>query len=325
MAYTFDPSQTPATTAAAVYGLKQLIKAAGWIVKASGDGISAFSSTADVITTGASGAAGMANSRAWFRIQDPAGVREFIFQRGTAGNQYWWIQYSALAKFTGGTPTYQTPGTATDSVNMVATTNAGAAIATGGVEGSMRFHCMAENAAPYTWYMFCYSNGGSTTRGLIAMDSLQAGSYNVLDADPVVLCYATTGTDMFSAGANVVFSQSTQTAGGAGIYCWFKFGLAGATWVNIGWARMTDGTNPGVPGGLPTSNYSTKDEVFAPVLIRGTTSTSPQGWKGAMSNFRHIGPQRALSGDTLNVVTTRDFIVVEKSLALRWDGSVPVN
>jgi hypothetical protein len=324
MAKTFNTNQTPATTAEGVYNLKQLMKAAGWSVKASGDGISAFSSSGDVITTGASGANGMANSRAWFRIQDPAGVREFIFQRGTTGNQTFWILYSALSKFTGGSPTFNTPSTAADQVNITGTTNAGASISTG-VEGSMRFHCMAENSAPYTWYMFCYSNGGSTTKGLIAMDSLQAGSYNVLDADPIVVCYSTTGTDMFNVGGNVVFSQSSQLAGSAGMYCWFKLGLAGATWVNVGWARMTDGANAGIPGGLPTSNYSTKDEVFAPLLIRATSSTSPQGWKGAMSNFRLMGPQRALSGDTLNVVTSKDYIVLDKSIALPWDGSTPLN
>jgi hypothetical protein len=324
MAKTFTTNLTPATTAEAVYNLKQLMKAAGWTVKASGDGISIFSSSTDIITQASSGANGMANSRAWFRIQDPAGLREFIFQRGTTNNQSWWILYSALAKFTGGSPTFNTPSTATDSVNMVATTNAGASIA-GGTEGSMRFHMMADNAAPYTWYMFCYSNGGSTTKGLIAMDSLQAGSYNVLDTEPVVLCYAASGTALFNVGANVVFSQSSQSPGTEGMYCWFKFGLAGATYVNVGWVRMTDGANAGIPGGLPTSNYSSKDEVFAPLLIRATTSSAPQGWKGAMSNFRHIGPQRALSADTLNVVTSKDYIILDKSIALPWDGSTPLN
>ncbi len=324
MAKLFTPSLTPATTAIATYNLKQLMKTAGWNVKSSGDGLSAYSSSTDVITSGASGANGLDNSGAWFRIQDPAGLREFCFQRGI-GAQWYWIRYSALDQFTGGSPSATVAPTATDQNNMVATNTSGQQIANG-TESAMRFHMMADSSAPYTWYMFCYSTGGSTTRGLIAMDSLQAGSYNVLDTDPVVLAYVTTGTDIFNAGGGVVFSQSGQTAGGAGLYGWIKMNLAGEGYVNFAWARTFDGAgNVGIPGGLPVSQYSGNDEVFAPQILRYSGAPAPVGWKGVLSNFRHIGPQRANSGDTLSVVTTRDYIVLEKSIALPWDGSVPAN
>jgi len=64
---------TPATGAEAFYQLKELLKAQGSSVLMSGDGLALYSAVGDVITGPGAGANGMANTRAWFRVQLPNG------------------------------------------------------------------------------------------------------------------------------------------------------------------------------------------------------------------------------------------------------------
>jgi hypothetical protein len=106
MAYTFNTNQTPATCAEAVYNLKTLLKLVGWTVKKSSDGTT-YNSTGDQISSGASGANGMNNARAWFVIQEPGTVpRQFCLQRqntvGVNTSYQWRVKYSRYAGFTGG-------------------------------------------------------------------------------------------------------------------------------------------------------------------------------------------------------------------------------
>jgi hypothetical protein len=310
-----------------MYNLKTLMVSAGWVVKASGDGTSYFSAS-DGITTGASGAGGLGNSGAWFRIQDGAGLRELVFQRGSTGNQYWWIKYSASAKFTGGSPAAGTTPTATDGQNVFGSSSSGTQLFTG-AESSMRFHCMAENAAPYTWYILAYSTGGSTTKGLLMMDSLQSGSYlsSSGDDDPVIFGVSTTGTDLYNAGATTLWTQSSNATPGsaAGVWGWIKHGLAGSGWVNLAFPRVLDAAICLLPGGLGSNPYNGNDEVFTPYVARQSGATAPVGWKGVPRLTRWIGTQRALSADTLTVSTSNDYIVVEKCWALPFNGSTPLN
>src|SRR3990172_4710338 len=114
MGYAWNHS-SPATGAVAMYDLKELLKAQGWSVVMSGDGLAVYSAVGDVITGGGVGANGMANTRAWFRITDPAGVKELTIQRGTLNYTYR-IKFSYAAKFTGGAPDPDQTPSATDEV-----------------------------------------------------------------------------------------------------------------------------------------------------------------------------------------------------------------
>lgn len=71
---------TPATGGESIFNVKECLKAAGWKVVYSGDGVATFQQFADVITHAGSGANGMNNSYAWFVIQEPA------YASGTAGS-----------------------------------------------------------------------------------------------------------------------------------------------------------------------------------------------------------------------------------------------
>ncbi len=326
MAKTFDKNTVYATTAAAIFAFKALLKAAGWVVKSSGDGLSAFSSSADIITGNGSGANGINNSQAWFRIQDPGGLREFVWQRGSASAHHWWVTYSAQSKFTGGSPSATARPTATDGQNFIGTSTTGLDSFLGGSgEGTFRFQMMADTSAPYTWYIMAYSSGGSTHRGCYFMDSLQAGSYDAADVDPVVLGAFTTGQGLFNGlTSTTLMSGADKTPGNDGLFGWYKYGLSGAAYVSFGAMAVVDAGSIMIPGSLPVNPFSSKDEVFAPLVARSTVRTTPQ-FKGVMQNFRWMGPQRAFSADTLTVVSTKDYLVVEKSTAFPWDGTDPTN
>jgi hypothetical protein len=325
MARTFNTNQTPATSAIAMYNLKALLIAAGWVTKASGDGTTLFAAT-DGITSGNAGAGGLGNSRAWFRIQDPAGLRELCFQRGSSTNQTWWIKYSAVSKFTGGAQSATTMPTAADEQNVWGTTTAGTQLFTG-TEAAMRFHCMAENSAPYTFYIYAYSTGGSVGKGLFMMDSLQSGSYDVLDDDPVVFYGSSAGSDLFSASNTGIVFHVNNNSDQRGVWGWIKHGLAGAGWVNMGFAVIMINSAMGLPGSIASNQYTGKDEVFPPYIMRigNGAVAAPFGYRGVPNQIRMIGTKRSNSGDTISLVTTRDYIILDQVWALPWDGSVPLN
>ena len=327
MAKSWDKNTVYATTAAAFYAFKALAKAQGFTVPSSSDGTT-YNAAGDQITHGGAGAGGMANSLAWFRLRDPAGVREWLFQRGSTSNHHWWIRYSALARFVGGAPSATVGPTATDSQNHVGTATAGTdCFLGGGGEGTLRFQMMVDSTAPYTWYMYAYSTGGSGTRGWIFCDALQAGSYDAADTDPVVLGFFTQAAEIFTNATSITtIMQSSATPGTPGLFAWIKFGLAGAGYVGMAVSPIYEGsTNFYAPGGAAQNPYSAKDEVFAPMVSRSAVRTAPTGLKGVLQNMRMVGPQHASSGDVINVAGVKDFIVVDKSFAQPWDGTDPLN
>lgn len=118
MAYVFYKG-TPASFAECMYQLKELLKTAGWTVQSSSDGTT-YNASGDQITSGGSGAGGMANTNAWFRIRSPAGASnpEFTVQRGT-GNTAWRVKFSQSNAFTGGSPgATQTPSATNERVDF---------------------------------------------------------------------------------------------------------------------------------------------------------------------------------------------------------------
>lgn len=64
-----------------------------WAVEASGDGLSAYNPSGDVILSSGSGANGLDNNYAWFILRDPDSVRRLLFWRSIVHYQwYWWYK-----------------------------------------------------------------------------------------------------------------------------------------------------------------------------------------------------------------------------------------
>ncbi len=179
---------TPATGAVAIFDLMTFLAASlGFVVQEASDG---STYEADVptngnpITGGGSGAGGLANANAWFRIQEPpaGGSREWVFQRDATNNTDWRVKVSALDMFVGGTPdATEVPSAVDEDVMHGSGTDAApvhAALFKG--DGTYRWHLVGFDAAEDTvfpWYAYSSENGAGIPRTLIMVESLASGSF----------------------------------------------------------------------------------------------------------------------------------------------------
>lgn len=306
MTFLFDVNNVAMTGPAAMFKMKTLMVSAGWVVKSSGDGLAAFSSTGDVITTGAAGAGGWANTSAWVRIQMPSAngvTRELILQRN-ATNLIWTIRYSYSAGFTGGSPSATVLPTATDSASIFANTTLFAA------DNSYRFNAAVDNAAPYGFWMGAFPiGGGNPSGGAFVMTPLTFTAAE--DIDPYVFYVSGGGsaylaTDMFALKSWIIKGDINETFQSIGAVRYFQ----------------NDGTGVfSIPSGIGTNPHTANDDVFPIPMGWNTQNLWPSGWKGFSTILKWNGPAKT-TGDTLSISTTRDRIIY-RECNLPWDGSVP--
>lgn len=322
MSLSYNVNTTPATGSVAMYNLKTLLKDQGWTVPRSSDG-STYSSSADLITTGAAGAGGMANSSAWFIIKQPvsAGTRAFCIQRGTT-NLVWRVKYGFGGSFTGGAPDATTTPTSTDE--QIVTGAGSDAVPTFGAlfttDGTYRHHMMADSDCTRFWSI-CYATGGGNPAGVHFLDALSAGTYPAEDVDPVVMHFYAQADDISSA-TPVVCSTGALNTGR--IYGFIAKGLAGEGFVAIPpMAYFTgNGSVYAAPLYLGQNPHNSKEDLLPMIYGRSTTATSPTGYKGVSSLFKWIGHLRT-TADALTVSTASDRIVFGNMVA-NWNGSVPL-
>ena len=273
---------TPTTGAWALYYLKEALKQAGWSVLSSGDGLAAYSAVGDILTSGNSGANGVGNTRAWFRIRTPAGVggREFIFQRGTA-NTTGRYKISHSAGFTGGAPgTLVTPSATDEAIYLGGGTDAAPSYGTAfQTDASYKLHIGTDNAAPYDVYMSQVTFGGATA-SMWWFLTMATGSYPAGDVAPYVV------------GVNLTATMAALTSGGGD--GWYKKGLGGEAWVTFPAARYYFGVS------MPTSRYFGINPYngrsdFLPISLYRDNSFANAGWKGFLS-LASIGLRTNQSG-----------------------------
>src|SRR5688572_11676863 len=99
------------TDAAAMFNLKEDMKAGGWSVAISSDGTT-YNGSGDVITTSATGAGGIDNADAYFVLRRDD-CPDWLIERRTDA-QAWDFSHSITGAFAGGNAT--TPPTAGDEV-----------------------------------------------------------------------------------------------------------------------------------------------------------------------------------------------------------------
>lgn len=326
MAYTFESNGgvVVATGSVVIYLLKTLLKSVGWTVPSSSDGTT-YNSSGDQITTSASGAGGMANNNAWFRIKEPgANGREYLFQRGTT-NPAWRILYSGPSNgFTGGSPSAtQTPSAADEQGIAGGGTHASPTFTTWfGTDGTYKVRMAAGGATElYTWYMWTHNTASFAPISALAMEKFVAGTYNALDEDPSATLFELTG-----AFGSVMHTGGSATSGSAGFKAWFKKALVGAAYTVYGWCNYTFAGTVYGPGGTSGSGginpYSGKDDVLP--LFFARAGSGNVGRKGIAYMFKAAAFLRA-QGDTYTVVTTKDYLCVSSGTAechlVPWDGT----
>ena len=312
MTYTWDVNDPSSFTgASALFKHKALLKAAGWTVTASGDGLSAFSSSSDIITQSGSGANGLNNTSAWYVLQSPAGAgtRQLEFQRGSS-SRIWTLKYSYSVGFSGGSPSSTVAGTATDAQTMWS------AATVFGTDATYHVHCMADNAAPYGNYLLCLQTGGLsgsfggtyTNVGVFVMDPLISSTYPGADVDPMMFYAPTTTEGAFQASVN------TKTFG------YLKKGLAGEGFVNIPWLLIGSDSaalmHPNAAGSLVQTG---KDMPFPVLYARDTSFVAPLGHKG-YSSLLQVSNTYRMTPALESVSTTNDTIYFGDFM-LPWNGA----
>ncbi|HVI42660.1 MAG TPA: hypothetical protein VM577_18570 [Anaerovoracaceae bacterium] len=314
MSFVFDVNNSTITGAQAMFKLKTLLVSAGWVVKSSGDGLSAFSSSSDIISSGSGGANGLANTTAWFRIQMPLANsvrREFMIQRNNA-NTNWIIKYSYSANFTGGSPSATASPTATDSQTLQ---NGGGAFFS--TDSTYRWNAAADNAAPYGFWMGCFpTGGGSPSGGAFCLFPMDSGTFPVADIDPYAIYSSNTSSFIVSD-----FQSNTKA--------WIRKGLSNETFVSVGACEVLSSNVvifPGTSGstGVGPNPHDGYDNVIAiPFGAYGLTTPWPLGLKGISSFVKWNGSNRT-TGDTLSIASSgaKDRITY-KDVNLPWNGSTP--
>lgn len=321
---------TPATSGEAIFKLKELLKTAGWVVQRSGDGTNFQSSAGnanDVITT----AAEMNTSTAWFIILDPSGKRMLMFQKGASTGQ-WKVGYiypvagAAQTLSSGSATVASTPSTGAEVLKGTGAYPYTQAAWFSGTDGTYRCSIGADNAAPYGFYVACWTTSTASTLtsgGAFFFDPMLSGSYPSEDVDPVVLyCPQTTSQSDSPWLAVSLSSEAVAASDDNPVKGYLRKELTGGAWVSISAMQLCT-ANPSIvfPAGAGSNPHNLKDDGVPIVYARLGTLPTPCGYKGVSSFIRWVSANRA-TGQALTVSSTRDRVVVGH-VSLPWDGSTP--
>lgn len=306
MAKFSDVNFLPATSAEIVFRLKEVMKQAGWVVQSSSDGTT-YNATGDQISSSGTGAGGMDNARAWFRIQDPGGTRELTFQLQSGGGLAWRIKYSAQAKFIGGAPSATDTPSATDEVILKgggtdASPTFSAYFATGG-----RFHVVCDSTPVNGGYfVVCFET--STTNGNI-------GYFFCLE--PISYASAANNDPMIIVTSNGGFAKGQSAS------AWYGYGGSDprfGTAYALAYANATSDTL--FPGGLTSNPFNNGDDMIGIPWGSDTSNPVPIGFLGVGAFLRWKGVNRSYP-DTVSL--TSNARVYAGDVLVPWpDGVAPV-
>jgi hypothetical protein len=300
---------SPSTGAEHFFNLKTALVAAGWVVKASGTGSAGagsgtYNATGDAVTT----AALMANTNAWFRIQDPTTTREFTFQR-TSANTTWRIKYSASAKFTGGSPSASQTPSATDEIMKIGqgTDASPTGVSCLPTDATYRQkYCVGGSSETYGFWCGGWTISTFANPFLLVHDPVQQAS--AVDADQFVFLWATT----FTPTSHV--NSTNATGSTAGVTGWLSSSRTPSGHTAIPGMFFTDGTTT-IPAASSANVFDLTEDLFAIPFIRRGALTAPTGYKGWSSMMRWCSTSRAV-GTTFQ---SGSYLVIGTAFALPWN------
>lgn len=311
---------TGSTRTDAVVMLKDLLKSVGWTVLSSGDGTN-YNPAGDLITHGGSGAGGLGNTNAWFRIARPAGgLPELSFQR-VVNDSSFRIKMARAPMNAGAPSATQTPTTAvaTDEIIILgAGTDAapsGSAFGFNTNDGNQNVKAAADDAAPYGFWM-----AGRETA------NAQAATTALCVFDPLI--------DTIPGDAFTYWMKAGAVAPTVGV-------LSSATAVNQ--FTYVASATPSTAVIMPSLNYlgnsvvgnasrivTTSEGRFRllPVVFARRAGVANPGYKGVSTMLRWLTPSMGSGGGTgtnwvgLSVLRPYDYIALG-DVALPWNGTRP--
>lgn len=316
--------------------------------------------TATVLTSWGNSASTTDN--AWARVQDPSGVREFLFQidnnaSGAGGK----VRYSAASKFTGtsnGAVSATIPPTATDERYLRGSSGSFGALwfPLAIVNNAATMQGAAMSTAPYGWWYAIQAKGGGARYSGMLFDPVTSVAE---DPDPYVIHIGA-----FSGAINEAFSVNTSSMGRdgsqtttwttacggttTGSFAFMDVGKTSFLYVQpMGYVCTSGGgaafgiiqgasgnttaaLNPGYLGPNPFNSKPDAMPVpwFRVGVVNGTigtnssSSTMAPGIKGWSTMLRWTTENRSSFVDTLN---SKAWICVG-AFWLPWDGvTTPIN
>lgn len=327
----FIVNAVPNGYGAAMSATVEMLVAAGWVYKASGDGLAAYNATGKVFTGTAAGATQWNNTRAWCRLADPSDAREICLQHNAAAGLRW--KCSRVSKFVGGTPSATVvPSAADERVIWGAGTDAAPTFSnffgTGVATAGCRFQGAAKSAAPYGFWVGSNVLGGAIQCGVM-FDPVTSVPE---DIDPVVWHIGTTaafqnggfgfanattwlapGTANQGIYAHMDATAATFVGVQPGTYC---VGLVGTGTVPVSTCYVTSSL------GLNLNPFNSKHEALPIAYLRPTPAATSIGFKGFSTLARWTCTARLTFQDCLD---NKNWICVG-ALWLPWDGlTSPLN
>ncbi len=305
---------TPTTGAVAMFQALTLWLAAGCTVTKSGDGLALFSNVGNVITTGASGAGGLANARSWFVIAWGGG-EEWCFQRPSA-NTAWRIKVSRANGFSGGAPSSTQVPSATDEQVILGSGTDAAPV--GNVlfqtDGTYYFSAGIDTTTPRRHWWEAYAIAGSVLQSILFRDIVVPTE--ATDADVYIRGVHGSGSITAATITGAVSGSPTSTP----YFMGYVPSLTPTVVAHMPMSLPTVSTTPSFPGASGTLSINGKDPLAVPRYQRSTTQGAPVVLKGDSTLFAFCGPNRA-NGDRMTVASANDRVVFG-NLTTPWDNTV---
>jgi len=299
-----DSHTTPATSCVGMYTARtRIISGGGWTSVKDSDA-SAYSSAGTQLSSGASGAGGFGNDRAWFVIQHSSGV-QWCVQVVSVSSITYRVKVSPSAGFTTSPSATQTPSASDELVIWGAGTDAsptGAQLFP--TDNTYRLECEAESTYG-GWSVHAFPTGGGATRTVIRHDPLT--SYPTTDAAPWVFrcAYHASNTmdDLSSSTYCAGYATASYTASsglpvkrcqhGTGSAAWRPVGMLTYQLVGLGAVSANE---------LGTEPYGSTETPLPVYYVRrggtqgGVIGVSSQIQYGTVSTSRASGDVLTVAG-----------------------------
>lgn len=286
---------------------------------------------------------------AWFRVREPAIInsedprREFVFQKGVAGNGLL-IKYSRASGFSEGGSAEDSPTTGSEGDGVVvssttgtdadSTSSSSAAVFNVAVNSSNRINVVVSSVpvfGVFPFYIWSYRNGTGECDSIVLHEAVLPGTTSELDQDPTYRVVASGG---------VALKFLDVDAGTIGDY-WEAYGLSNAVHRrgNLGFASGW-GTNAAPTGSSTPRTQANTTRVFPPINVLGFSPYTntvvsvptlvgiggqfPKGFSSGVS-FSGFTNQNVL--DTFNLTTISPRIIAHypnarEAIFLPWVSNV---
>lgn len=306
-------NQTISSWTEGIYNVKETLKLAGWTVLSSSDGTTYDNST-DIITS----ASVLSNNNAWFWIQSPDGYAEYVFQRGNDDRRFTVVfsGNTVSGGFIGGTPNATTIPTATDQVFI---RNPGTDFFQSSQATALpRWHVVADDAAPYTWWCGSWKSttGTLSEQGGMIHDVLTS----LTSGDPCGYLVHWSANN-FTTANNINGTNVAPGAGGSSYYHLFCRNVTNTSW-DVPEGQTIGGVGAGMYQNSIANPLTLKDELLPVIYTVSSDNSTNFAWKGVATMMRYKSIARPVTS-TYSVNTTRDRVIFN-SISLPWDGSVPL-